>query len=135
MVDGTLDVVIGNRGTQSLHDLGVSDGLIVAGVTPMADIDAQKYYESVSEWANAEWEDSAIIHIGRQLPHDKIFRKVVHLVNDTTVRKLPARKRRPPGRAVARPAEAQRTRRRAVFRRGRHLRCARIRRGPAPMCN
>jgi putative ATP-binding cassette transporter len=38
--------------------------------------------------------DSAIVHIGRQLPHDKTFRTVLHLVNDTTVRKLPRRKRR-----------------------------------------
>jgi putative ATP-binding cassette transporter len=37
--------------------------------------------------------DSAIIHIGRQLPHDKTFRTVVHLVNDTTVHKLPRRRR------------------------------------------
>ncbi|HTV79744.1 MAG TPA: ABC transporter ATP-binding protein/permease [Steroidobacteraceae bacterium] len=37
--------------------------------------------------------DSCIVHIGRQLPHDRAFRKVLHLVNDTTVRKLPRRKR------------------------------------------
>jgi putative ATP-binding cassette transporter len=38
--------------------------------------------------------DSAVIHIGRQLPNDSTFRTIVHLVNDTTVRKLPRRKTR-----------------------------------------
>ena len=36
--------------------------------------------------------DSAIIHIGRQLPNDDTFHTFVHLVNDTTARKLPRRK-------------------------------------------
>jgi vitamin B12/bleomycin/antimicrobial peptide transport system ATP-binding/permease protein len=48
--------------------------------------------------------DSTIVHIGRQLPHDKAFRSVVHLVNDTSVRKLPRRKRRPHGKAALPPA-------------------------------
>lgn len=39
---------------------------------------------------------SAIVHIGRQLAHDKAFRTVLHLVNDTTVRKLPRKRRRSP---------------------------------------
>jgi vitamin B12/bleomycin/antimicrobial peptide transport system ATP-binding/permease protein len=38
--------------------------------------------------------DSAIIHIGRQLPNDSTFHTFVHLVNDTTARKLPRRKGR-----------------------------------------
>jgi len=38
--------------------------------------------------------DSAIIHIGRQLPNDATFHTFVHLVNDTTARKLPRRKGR-----------------------------------------
>jgi putative ATP-binding cassette transporter len=50
--------------------------------------------------------DSAIVHIGRQLPHDKAFRSVVHLVNDTTVRKLPRRKRRQHGKVAHQPAAA-----------------------------
>jgi vitamin B12/bleomycin/antimicrobial peptide transport system ATP-binding/permease protein len=44
---------------------------------------------------------SAIIHIGRQLPHDGLFRTIVHLINDTTVRKLPRRKARRDNRIVA----------------------------------
>jgi hypothetical protein len=48
--------------------------------------------------------DSAIIHIGRQLPHDKTFRSVVHLVTDTSVRKLPRRKGRRRGKAALQAA-------------------------------
>jgi len=55
--------------------------------------------------------DSSIIHIGRQLPHDKTFGRIVHLVNDTTVRKLPRRKRRHHVKAAAHPAAASRARR------------------------
>ena len=50
--------------------------------------------------------DSAIIHIGRQLPHDKTFRSVVHLVTDTSVRKLPRRKGRRRGKAALHAASA-----------------------------
>jgi len=50
--------------------------------------------------------DSTVVHIGRQLPHDKAFRSVVHLVNDTTVRKLPRRERRQHGKASLQPAAA-----------------------------
>jgi putative ATP-binding cassette transporter len=46
--------------------------------------------------------DSAIVHIGRQLPHDKAFPHVLHLINDTTVRKLPRRKRPHQIRSVSR---------------------------------
>ncbi len=35
---------------------------------------------------------SAVIHIGRQLPNDAAFHTFLHLVNDTTARKLPPRK-------------------------------------------
>ena len=45
--------------------------------------------------------DSAIIHIGRQLPNDDTFHTFVHLVNDTTARKLPRRKARLSTRTVA----------------------------------
>lgn len=38
---------------------------------------------------------SAIIHIGRQLPNDDTFHTFVHLVNDTTARKLPRGKAAP----------------------------------------
>jgi vitamin B12/bleomycin/antimicrobial peptide transport system ATP-binding/permease protein len=55
--------------------------------------------------------DSAIIHIGRQLPNDATFHTFVHLINDTTERKLPRRKGRreasrgqDSGFAIARPA-------------------------------
>ena len=44
---------------------------------------------------------SAVIHIGRQLPHDSTFRTIVHLINDTTVRKLPHRKGRRDDRMLA----------------------------------
>jgi putative ATP-binding cassette transporter len=44
---------------------------------------------------------SAIIHIGRQLPNDDTFHTFVHLIHDTTVHKLPRRKRRPDARIVA----------------------------------
>jgi putative ATP-binding cassette transporter len=37
---------------------------------------------------------SAVIHIGRQTPHDGPFRTIVHLINDPTVRKLPRKKLR-----------------------------------------
>ncbi|HEY4341532.1 MAG TPA: ABC transporter ATP-binding protein/permease [Steroidobacteraceae bacterium] len=47
----------------------------------------------VSDVLDKRMKDSTIIHIGRQFPHDKTFRAVVHLVNDHTVRKLPRRKR------------------------------------------
>jgi putative ATP-binding cassette transporter len=50
--------------------------------------------------------DSTIVHIGRQLPHDKTFRSVLHLINDTTVRKLPRRKRRQHAKASLHPASA-----------------------------
>jgi vitamin B12/bleomycin/antimicrobial peptide transport system ATP-binding/permease protein len=55
--------------------------------------------------------DSAVIHIGRQLPHDDTFRTFVHLINDRSARKLPHRKGRrgassghPGGFALPRPA-------------------------------
>jgi ABC-type uncharacterized transport system fused permease/ATPase subunit len=48
--------------------------------------------------------DSTIIHIGRQLPHDKAFRGAVHLVSDTTVRKMPRRKSRQHGKSAPRAA-------------------------------
>jgi vitamin B12/bleomycin/antimicrobial peptide transport system ATP-binding/permease protein len=35
---------------------------------------------------------SAVIHIGRQVPNDAAFHTFLHLVNDTTARKLPPRK-------------------------------------------
>jgi vitamin B12/bleomycin/antimicrobial peptide transport system ATP-binding/permease protein len=38
--------------------------------------------------------DSAIIHIGRQTANDKTFKRVVHLVKDPTVRRLPRKGRR-----------------------------------------
>jgi putative ATP-binding cassette transporter len=38
--------------------------------------------------------ESAVIHIGRQLPDEGTFRTIVHLINDGTVRKLPRRKSR-----------------------------------------
>jgi putative ATP-binding cassette transporter len=44
---------------------------------------------------------SAVIHIGRQLPNDDIFRTFVHLTNDRTVRKLPRRRNRPDTNIVA----------------------------------
>jgi putative ATP-binding cassette transporter len=50
--------------------------------------------------------DSTIVHIGRQLPHDKTFRSVLHLVSDTTVRKLPRRKRSQHVKAAHHPASA-----------------------------
>jgi putative ATP-binding cassette transporter len=45
--------------------------------------------------------DSAVIHIGRRLPNDDTFRTFAHLINDTAVRKLPRRKRRPDHRIAA----------------------------------
>jgi len=55
--------------------------------------------------------DSAVIHIGRQLPHDDTFRTFVHLINDKSARKLARRKGRRAassghagGFALARPA-------------------------------
>jgi putative ATP-binding cassette transporter len=60
----------------------------------------------VADVLTKRMDDSTIIHIGRQLPHDKIFRRVVHLMNDRSVRKLPPRKRRQPGKAAPRPAVA-----------------------------
>jgi putative ATP-binding cassette transporter len=55
--------------------------------------------------------DSAIIHIGRQLPNDATFHTFVHLINDRTGRKLPRRKGsrgastgRDSGSALAQPA-------------------------------
>ncbi|HEV2702382.1 MAG TPA: ABC transporter ATP-binding protein/permease [Steroidobacteraceae bacterium] len=53
----------------------------------------------VSDVLARRMKDSTIIHIGRELPHDKTFRSVLHLVNDTTRRKLPRRKRRQFGKA------------------------------------
>jgi ABC-type uncharacterized transport system fused permease/ATPase subunit len=44
---------------------------------------------------------SAVIHIGRRLPNDGTFRTFVHLINDTTVRKLPRRKGKPDNRIAA----------------------------------
>jgi putative ATP-binding cassette transporter len=38
--------------------------------------------------------ESAVIHIGRQLPDEDTFRTIVHLINDGTIRKLPRRKSR-----------------------------------------
>jgi putative ATP-binding cassette transporter len=55
--------------------------------------------------------DSAVVHIGRQLPNDDTFRTFVHLINDRTARKLPRKKGRrgassahASGIALARPA-------------------------------
>jgi putative ATP-binding cassette transporter len=45
--------------------------------------------------------DSAVIHIGRRLPNEDTFHTFVHLINDTAVRKLPRRKRRPDHRIAA----------------------------------
>ena len=44
---------------------------------------------------------SAVIHIGRHVPHDGPFHTIVHLINDTTVRKLPRKKLRRDVRIVA----------------------------------
>jgi putative ATP-binding cassette transporter len=44
---------------------------------------------------------SAVIHIGRRLPNDGTFRTFVHVINDTSVRKLPRRKGRRDNRIVA----------------------------------
>jgi putative ATP-binding cassette transporter len=47
-----------------------------------------------------ELKDSAVIHIGRQTANDKTFKRVLHLVKDPTVRRLP-RKGIPPKRRVS----------------------------------
>jgi putative ATP-binding cassette transporter len=60
----------------------------------------------ITEVLARRMKDSTIVHIGRQLPHDKTFRNVLHLVNDTTVRKLPRRKRRQHVKAALHPAAA-----------------------------
>jgi hypothetical protein len=33
--------------------------------------------------------DSTVIHIGRQMANDSTFKRVVHLIKDPTVRRLP----------------------------------------------
>jgi putative ATP-binding cassette transporter len=60
----------------------------------------------ITEVLATRMKDSTIVHIGRQLPHDKAFRSVLHLINDTTVRKLPRRKRRQHVKAALHPAAA-----------------------------
>jgi vitamin B12/bleomycin/antimicrobial peptide transport system ATP-binding/permease protein len=77
--------------------------VVIDEVLDFVDADSRALVVEVLE---RRMKDSAIIHIGRQLPHDRTFRSVVHLVNDTTVRKLPRRKRRQHGKAVLRPAAA-----------------------------
>jgi putative ATP-binding cassette transporter len=49
----------------------------------------------ITEALGKRLKGSAIIHIGRQLPNDDTFHTFVHLINDTTVQKLPRRKRMP----------------------------------------
>jgi hypothetical protein len=50
VVDGVTEVVIGNRGSQSLYDFAVSDVAIAANAVPAADGDALAYYNSVLGW-------------------------------------------------------------------------------------
>ncbi|MGH9643928.1 MAG: ABC transporter ATP-binding protein/permease [Terriglobales bacterium] len=71
--------------------------VVIDEVLDFLDVDSMAL---VTDVLARRMKDSTIIHIGRQLPHDKTFRAVVHLVNDTTVRKLPSRKRRQRGKAA-----------------------------------
>jgi putative ATP-binding cassette transporter len=36
-----------------------------------------------------ELQDSTVIHIGRQVANDTTFKRIVHLIKDPTVRRLP----------------------------------------------
>lgn len=50
VINGTVEVIIGNRGSQSAHDFLVSDAQLAAGATPNVDGDALTYYTNVINW-------------------------------------------------------------------------------------
>ena len=63
----------------------------------------------ITDVIGKELKDSAVIHIGRQMANDSTFKRVVHLIKDPTVRRLPRkgdRERKPNGRQEAQPKTA-----------------------------
>jgi putative ATP-binding cassette transporter len=70
--------------------------ILIDEVLDLLDTDSRAL---ITEVLARRLKDSAIVHIGRQLLHDKTFRTVVHLVNDTTVRKLPRRRKQRHGKS------------------------------------
>jgi putative ATP-binding cassette transporter len=63
----------------------------------------------ITDAIGKELKDSTVIHIGRQMANDSTFKRVVHLIKDPTVRRLPrngTRKRKPSGRQEAQPKTA-----------------------------
>jgi Ca2+-binding RTX toxin-like protein len=68
MIDGVLNVIVANRGSQSLHDFAVSDAELAAGATPQSDPDADRFYNAVKAWAVAQTEGQVnIIETGHSL--------------------------------------------------------------------
>jgi putative ATP-binding cassette transporter len=63
----------------------------------------------ITDVIRKELKDSAVIHIGRQMANDHTFERVVHLIKDPTVRRLPrkgVRPRKSNGRHEAQPKTA-----------------------------
>ena len=63
----------------------------------------------ITDAIGKELKDSTVIHIGRQMANDATFKRIVHLIKDPTVRRLPrngTRKRKPNGRHEAQPKTA-----------------------------
>jgi vitamin B12/bleomycin/antimicrobial peptide transport system ATP-binding/permease protein len=63
----------------------------------------------ITDAIGKELKDSTVIHIGRQMANDSTFKRMVHLIKDPTVRRLPrngTRKRKPNGRQAAQPKTA-----------------------------
>lgn len=63
--------------------------VVIDEVLDFVDADARALITAI---LSKHMKDSTVVHIGRQLAHDKVFRTVLHLVNDTTVRKLSRRR-------------------------------------------
>jgi putative ATP-binding cassette transporter len=59
--------------------------ILIDGVLDFVDADSRALITGV---LTKRLKGSAVIHIGRQAPHDHLFRTILHLINDTTVRKL-----------------------------------------------
>jgi putative ATP-binding cassette transporter len=63
----------------------------------------------ITDTMGKELKDSTVIHIGRQMANDSTFKRVIHLIKDPTVRRLPragARKHRMNGRQQVHPKTA-----------------------------
>ncbi|MBS0420571.1 MAG: ABC transporter ATP-binding protein/permease [Proteobacteria bacterium] len=64
---------------------------------------------AISQAIAKDLKDSTVIHIGREMANNTTFKRIVHLIKDPTVRKLPSRKGVRPQRANGRRQQQPKT--------------------------